>query len=95
MNDTPIPNYIKVPSVDQQIINRQYAIFKDVWPTLSPEAQRAFPVFARIYTEVKRFNLPNFMGARVTVPSGLNLLEWERKLQYYHDNEICYFLRFG
>lgn len=46
-------------------------------------------------SDVRSFCLPNFIGARRTVSSALNLPRWEELLRHYHDNEICFFLRYG
>lgn len=48
-----------------------------------------------LYDDVKSYNLPNFLGAKRTVSSGLNLNQWEIELASYHDREICHFLRCG
>lgn len=86
---------IPLPRVDYQIVAAQENIFKNSWPMITDEARRSFPQFAALYDAVKSFNLPNFLGARKTVPSELKLKNWERELSSYHDREICYFLRYG
>lgn len=86
---------IPLPSVDPVIVAAQHVIFKETWPSLTPEARQSFPQFAALYDEVKSFNLPNFLGAKRTVHSGLNLKIWEQELRDYHDREICHFLCFG
>lgn len=86
---------IPVPKVDPDIVAAQQLIFKESWPTLTSEARQSFPQFADLYDAVKSFNLPNFLGAKRTVPSALNLTNWEKELSSYHDKEICHFLRFG
>ena len=32
--------------------------------------------------------VPNYMGARIPIPSALNIPEWRRLLTDYHDKEI-------
>lgn len=86
---------IPVPKVDPSIVAAQQVIFRETWPALTPEARASFPHFAALYDSVKIFNLPNFLGAKKTVPSALNLKQWEYELSSYHDREICYFLRYG
>lgn len=54
-----------------------------------------FQRFCALYDGVKYYNLPNFLGAKKTLESGLNLPQWEKALATYHDNEICHFLRYG
>lgn len=93
-NSSPhdMPNWINVPKVDAQIISRQQDIFHSTWPTVTALVSDKFPDFAQLYSCVKTFNLPNFMGAKRTVPSKLNLPIWESMLKSYHDNEICFLL---
>lgn len=62
---------------------------------LTDAARQIFPTFALLYDTVKSFNLPNFLGAQITVPSELNIRQWEAELANYHDREICHFLRCG
>lgn len=90
-----IPDYIPFPWVDQEIVTKQRDIISTVWPDISDSAAEAHPDFAELYTDVKSFNLPNFLGARRSLSSGLHLHSWETLLQGYHDAEICYFLRYG
>lgn len=90
-----MPDYITLPHVDSAIVAKQAHIFKTVWPDPTDVLNAVSPQFADLYTVVKSYNLPNFLGARATVPSELNLDAWESMLEHYHDNEICYFLRFG
>lgn len=86
---------VPLPKVDYKIVEAQKLIFQNMWPALSDDARRIFPEFASLYDSIKKFNLPNFLGARKTVPSELNLLQWELSLVNYHDREICHFLRYG
>lgn len=66
-----------------------------MWPHPTKEAWSQAPKFCELYSTIRRHNLPNFIGAQVTIPSGLNLDEWQLALKDYHDKEICAFLRFG
>lgn len=86
---------INVPQVDLAILYKQQRLFADNWPVPTEDAIRVDPYFCELYSDVKSFNLPNFIGARRTIHSGLNLEKWEQLLQGYHDNEICFFLRYG
>lgn len=82
--------YIPLPQVDPLIVAKQQVIFKETWPTLTTDARQAFPKFAALYDAVKSYNLPNFLGAKKTVPSALNLQRWESELFSYHDREIFF-----
>lgn len=64
------------------------------WPNLTQQPQQEFPAFAASYNNIKALNRPNFIGARVTLDSGLNVDLWEKELTDYHNKEICHFLRF-
>lgn len=66
-----------------------------LWPDISTSARAHFPEFASIYSSIKSRNLPNFLGARITIKSDLNLENWEHSLKDYHDRDVCLFLRYG
>lgn len=70
-------------------------MINSIWPHISPLAAQENVDFAHLYTTVKSFNLPNFLGARIQLNSGLNLEQWDEALLYYHDAELCQFLRYG
>lgn len=91
----PIVPSIPLPMVDLGIVEDQKCIFKNIWPSLTKEARIRFPEFTALYEAVKQLNLPNFLGAQLTVPSELNLYQWQIELAEYHDKEICHFLRCG
>lgn len=65
------------------------------WPHTTDEAHEQFPEFCKLYQQIKSFNRPNALGARLTLDSGLNLNRWEHYLKSYHDKEVCAYLRFG
>lgn len=65
------------------------------WPQVSQEAKRAVPHFAQMYQQVKSYNLPNCLGAKIPIHSGLHVERWVMLLQNYHDNELCHFLAYG
>lgn len=90
-----IPDWIPIPKVDSQILTNRHQIFAKMWPNTTSEAATAYPQFCELFQDVKSFNLPNFLGARRTLSSGLNLEAWETSLEGYHDSEICSFLRYG
>lgn len=82
-------------NLDVQKITAHYQRVATMWPTLAKQAAADFPDFAKLYTTIKSKNIPNFLGARITLTSRLNLKKWEEKLCHYHDKEICQYLRFG
>lgn len=75
-----MPSYIPVPKVDNEVVARQSEIFRSIWPALTHQAVVEFPEFAERYALIKSFNLPNFLGARLTIPSALNFTAWETHL---------------
>lgn len=89
------PKYIPTPKVDMRIVEAQKKIYETAWPNPSPQAWETFPDFCELYTYIKSFNLPNFLGAKITLKSDLNLEQWEKMLYTYHDRELCHFLRHG
>lgn len=66
-----------------------------LWPTITTDAAAEFPKFAKLYSSIKDLNTPNFLGAKVTLESDLNLDKWDQELESYHDRQVCHFLRFG
>lgn len=90
-----MPTHIPTPNVDPVIVRKQAQIFKQTWPAPTLEAWSQQPEFCKLYSLVKEHNLPNFLGTKITLDSGLNLENWEKMLYRYHDRELCYFLRYG
>lgn len=97
ISDRPlgIDSSIQFPYVDHNVLQRQWEIFASIWPSPSEEASKLHPEFCQLHSDILSFHLPNFIGARKTVQSGLNLDRWEQLLRGNHDNEICYYLRYG
>ena len=44
---------------------------------------------------MQQSGVPNFAGARLSLPTSLNISAWQRRLINYQDNIICNFLEFG
>ena len=71
-------------------------ILNDIWPFSNPHAWGSENApFKLIYDSVRSHALPNYLGAKIPVPSSLNHEAWEYNLQDYHDREICNFLKYG
>lgn len=81
--------------IDYDLVMQQQARIKSTWPIISSEALKCQPHFARLYQQIKSFNLPNFLGAQVQLHSALNIDMWEKLLHNYHDKEVCVFLKYG
>ena len=80
----------------------QYSAVPTNWPRVNPEiwTKELSPLTQtclRIYDVVRDTALPNFVGARIPVPSGLNIPAWRELTQEinYPDKQISDFLEFG
>ena len=49
----------------------------------------------KLYEEVKKFNLPNYLGARIPVKSQMNIQAWKNLLKGYWDQQLLQCLEFG
>ena len=68
---------------------------KTFWPVLAPAEWAKHRAYAGIFAATRKTCLPNRLGARITVPSGLNLKNWETELRDYHDPTLTDYLRYG
>lgn len=75
----------------QSVAKMIYAI----WPEPSQSAINEFPEFCELYTNIKHWNLPNFLGARIHLKTDLNIPAWKKYLANYHDQLLCQYLQFG
>ena len=57
------------------------------------EVQCTDPI--QLHEEVKKYDLPNYLGARIPVPTQLNIHAWETMLQGYWDEQLLESLKFG
>ena len=71
------------------------SILNDMWPTTDEQAWTPGHTYKILYDQIRNHALPNYMGAKITVPSSLKLESWEARLQDYHDKELCLYLRYG
>ena len=67
----------------------------NIWPHTNAKTWDAHANYRELYDAVRRTGLPNYKRARITVPSALNIGEWRRRLQGYHDGGLVDFLEFG
>ena len=54
-----------------------------------------FPHLAHIYNEIKGYNLPNYRGAKIPLPTLFNIELWDEMLGDYYDTQLTDFLRFS
>lgn len=90
-----ILSFCKPVTVSQDVLARINNMLATRWPVVSEEAKTDIPHFAHLYEQVKSYNLPNCIGAKIPINSGLKVERWVVLLQEYHDNELCHFLAYG
>ena len=49
----------------------------------------------KIYNAVRQSQIPNYLGVKLPLPSGLLIPEWRRRLVGYHDELLCDYLAYG
>ena len=64
------------------------------WP-VTPSRWETGHSFKQIYDKVRETCLPNYMGARIMLKSGLQIEEWKRELVNYVDVGLVDFLQYG
>lgn len=94
----PTKHSTRSTSKDQVLVITpvEYRPFVDAyWPATSAHAKTCAPLHAGIYDKVRKYGVPNYMGAKAPIPSGLNIPAWRESLSAYDDNKICDYLEFG
>lgn len=81
--------------IEDQAIKKTAEMISTIWPTPTPTACKEFPEFCDLYMNIKSWNLPNFLGARIPLNSNLVLPAWYSYLADYHDKLLCQFLTYG
>ena len=71
------------------------AYISALWPWPTVEAIEKFPECMKLYNAVRSENKPNYLGARVPVPSDMCCDEWDRRLARVGDPRVGGFLRYG
>lgn len=90
----PVPVTNVVPSFTDEAVSNQTDILTNIWPMSTDKAKIEHPEFCNMYDSILAAAKPNCIGARLQVHSALNLDEWDKLLENYHDKEICLFLRY-
>ena len=65
------------------------------WPRPSGERWGDFADYRHMYDQVYQTALPNFLAARLPIPSGLHIGQWRKHLTNYPDRELIDYLEFG
>ena len=70
---------------------------KQTWPSMAGQlGDGSTAHMAPIYEAVRKTGVPNCMGARIPLPSGLNVAAWERYIDYSSDEaELLDMVRYG
>ena len=66
-----------------------------IMPKNSQTVNRKFTNLIDMYEEVKKYDLPNYLGVRIPVKSELNIQAWEELLDGYWDTQLLECLKFG
>ena len=64
-------------------------------PSVTQEAWQDFPLYASLYSQVRATTSPNYLKAKVPVPSGLNISTWRQMLVDYPDLNLVDHLECG
>ena len=70
-------------------------ILNEIWPHAVEQVWTNNTQYMMIYNRVRLTAVPNHMGARIPIVSGLNIAEWRRMLNGYHDACIVDYLEYG
>ena len=66
-----------------------------IMPKSKHTSKIAFSNPIDMHEEVKKYDLPNYLGARIPVKSELNIQAWEQLLHGYWDTQLLECLKFG
>ena len=92
----PTTGCSEMPRATLCIAPREYKPYIDaMWPNPTVTAVEQAPSLMAMYAKVKATGVPNYMAAKVQVPSDMNCNEWDRMLVGYHDEETAQYLRYG
>ncbi len=57
---------------------------------------QAYSVFMhRVFEQVIATGVPNYKGAKIMLPTNLNISKWENAVSDYHDKEVLEYLKYG
>lgn len=90
-----VPKPVTTNDFSHDVIQKQKDIISSQWPYINNDATKEFPEFSEQFQKIRSCNLPNFLGARIPISSGLNIPVWRNRLKAYHDYDLCDFLEFG
>ena len=70
-------------------------ILQSIGPTTNGRDWQKYEFYHEAYNTIVDTGLPNYLQAKIQVPSGLKYDAWEDALRKYKDKEICQYLRYG
>ena len=74
----------------------EYApVIGTLWPTPEPSALQATPFYMKLYQAVKNTSVPNYLQAKIPIPSQMNCDAWDEALVGYWDAEVATFIKYG
>ena len=82
-NSTPTPAGMPLPCWDADVVDQRRA----EWP-LPLAIKDMYPNLALIYTVVAKSGLPNALGAKILVPSGLKREAWKRMATGHYNDKV-------
>ena len=94
VGDRSVPAYLTLP----EDVRRKQAISDKTRlprPAMSKEASNSYPAIAGIYKQVCEVGKPNYRGARVPIPTNINIKLLRELLVDYPGRVIVDFLEFG
>ena len=71
------------------------AKLEEVWPVAIPSQWDNYQDYLTLYQAVRKTGLPNYLQAKVPIPSGHNMANWRNMLSDYPAIELIDFLEFG
>ena len=86
-----LTNIVKISPPDPV---KYRSIVMTIWPT-TVKLEWDNKSYEQIYSNVRSTGLPNYMEARLSLESGLNIQNWRLLLGNYHDKQLVEFLEYG
>lgn len=95
-NNTQLSEHSSTHTNIVSIAPCEYSKFlQNRWPAITEHAKERAPLHAELYDSVLKHGVPNYIGARIRIPSGLNIVAWREALVGREDERIVEYLEFG
>ena len=86
---------INVTTKNRGFLNHQHKDFEFIGPDRNPVKIVTIDQCIEIADMIRSTEVPNYVKARFSIHSGLNLEAWEKYLDGYHDPLLLQYLKFG